>query len=100
MSQNDIGQSYWRNFKSTISLEQKDEKVLSFCMLVQIRGNQNLFEKYFCGHGQKWVWPLCSHDSKIDCISRSNQLNKLIVGISDSNGIRTHNHLVGMLIRI
>ena len=42
----------------------------------------------------------CSQDSKIDSISRSNQLNKLIVGISDSNGIRTHNHLVGMLIRI
>ena len=25
-----------------------------------------------CGHGQKWVWPVWSWDSKIDCISEIN----------------------------
>ena len=24
-------------------------------------------------HGQKWVWPILSRDSKIDCVSRMNR---------------------------
>ena len=31
-----------------------------------------------CGHGQKWVWPAWSWDSKIDCISRMSRSNELI----------------------
>ena len=41
-------------------------------MLIQIHGKQKLTEKYWGGQCQKWVWPLCSQDSKIGCISRKN----------------------------
>ena len=30
------------------------------------------------GHGQKWVWPIWSQDSKIGCISRMNWWHELI----------------------
>ena len=30
------------------------------------------------GHGQKWVWPIWSRDSTIDCISRMSRCNELI----------------------
>ena len=33
------------------------------------------------GHGQKRVWPLCSQDSKIGCMSRKNERNKLVFGV-------------------
>ena len=29
-------------------------------------------QKFLAGHGQKWMWPVWSHDSEIDCISRMN----------------------------
>ena len=29
-----------------------------FCMLMQIHRNYKLIEKYWFGHGQKWVWSL------------------------------------------
>ena len=29
-------------------------------------------------HGQKWVWPVWSWDTKIDCISRMKRWNRLI----------------------
>ena len=29
-------------------------------------------QKFLIGHGLKWVWPVSSQDSKIDCISRIN----------------------------
>ena len=29
-------------------------------------------QRFFTGHGQKWVWPIWSWNSKIDCISRMN----------------------------
>ena len=38
-------------------------------------------ENYWGGHGEKWVWPLWSQDTKIGCISRRNQRNKLICGV-------------------
>ena len=44
-------------------------------MIVQIHGNQNLLEHFWGGHGQKWVWPLCSWESKIDSISKMNRCN-------------------------
>ena len=47
MYQNGLGQSDRRIFKSTMSLEQSDEKV-------------------------KWVWPLWFQKSRIDCISQRN----------------------------
>ena len=35
-------------------------------------------QKVLIGHGRKWVWPVWSWDSKIDCISRMNWWNELI----------------------
>ena len=40
-----------------------------------------LVEKYWGGHGQKRVWPLWSKGTKIGCISRRNEWNKLIFGV-------------------
>ena len=42
------------------------------CMLIHIHGNQTLIEKYWDEGGQKWVWQIWSHDSKIDSISIKN----------------------------
>ena len=46
-----------------------------FGMLIQIHKDQKLIENVLVGHGQKWVWLICSLDSKIDCISRINRWN-------------------------
>ena len=35
-------------------------------------------QKVLGGHCQKWVWPVWSQDSKIDCISNMSRWNKLI----------------------
>ena len=40
--------------------------------------NLKVDQKCFMVHGQKWVWPVWSVDSKIDCISQMNSCNKLI----------------------
>ena len=37
-----------------------------------------MIEKVLGGHGQKWVWPVWSRDSKINCISRMKRWNELI----------------------
>ena len=52
-----------------------------FCMLIQVHGKQKLIEKYWGGRCQKWVWPLCSQDSKIGSMSKKNEINKLIFGV-------------------
>ena len=43
------------------------------------RWNSQIFcmKKFLGGHGQKWVWPVWSQDSKICCISRMNWRNEL-----------------------
>ena len=43
--------------------------------------NLKLVEKYWSGHGQKWVWKLWSKDTKIGCISKRNKYNKLVFGV-------------------
>ena len=40
-----------------------------------------MVEKPKDGKGQKWVWLRWSKDTKIGCISRRNQWNKLIFGM-------------------
>ena len=55
MGINSLNQLYCRIFRLTISLEQSDEKNLSFCMLLQFHVNYKLIKKYWGGHGQKWV---------------------------------------------
>ena len=37
-----------------------------------------MIKKYLGGHGLKWVSPVWSRDSKIDCISRMSWWNELI----------------------
>ena len=32
-------------------------------------------QKIWCERGQRWVWPACSQDSKIYCISRISRWN-------------------------
>ena len=54
-------------------------------MLKQIHEKQKLIEKYWGGHGQKQVWPICSQDSKIGCMSRKNEINKLIFAVYNTN---------------
>ena len=50
-------------------------------MLIQINGNLKLVEIYWGRHGRKWLWPLWSKDTKIGCISKRNQWNKLVFGV-------------------
>ena len=80
MGQNALGQSEYRIFKSTISLEQNDEKGWFFACWYKFMENRSWL-KNSGRHGQKWVWPLCSQDSKIGCMSRKNEWNKLIFGV-------------------
>ena len=40
----------------------------------------NVDKKILVGYGQKWVWPVWSWDSKIDCFSRMNWIDFLHVG--------------------
>ena len=47
-------------------------------MLMQINNSWTLIKNLLDGHGQKWVWPVWSWDSKIDCISKLNRWNNLI----------------------
>ena len=48
---------------------------------IEINENQKVIEKPKDGKGQKWVWLRWSKDTKIGCISRRNQWNKLIFGM-------------------
>ena len=36
-----------------------------------------MIENIWCGHGQKWMWPVWSREFKIDSISKMNRRNKL-----------------------
>ena len=51
-------------FLSTISTEEINEIAL--------------IKKFLVGYGQKWVWPVWSCDSKINCFLRMNLWNELI----------------------
>ena len=68
---------YWPKCSSTNQIAEflnhyvsrtKRWKSLILCMLIQIHGNQKKIETYWFGHGQKWVWPVWSKDSKIGWI--------------------------------
>ena len=37
-------------------------------MLIQIHKNEKPIKNLLSGHGQKWMWPVWSRDSKICCI--------------------------------
>ena len=40
---------------------------LIFWMVMQILKNQKVIETFLVGHGQKWMWPIWSLESKIYC---------------------------------
>ena len=69
-----LSQSDCRIFKSTTSPTQIKETVI-ICMLIQIHKCFKLIEKFLVGLGQKWLWPILSLDSEIDCFSRMNGWN-------------------------
>ena len=60
------------------NLQKKSVKYRDSCILIQIHINWKLMKKYLGGHGQKWVWPVWSGDSKTDCTSRMNGWNEVI----------------------
>ena len=75
---NGCGQSCDGTLKLTLSEEWKNGINLFFacwCRFITVKS----WSKYLLsGHGQKWVWPVWSWDSKFDCISKLNQWNNLI----------------------
>ena len=73
MSQNALGQSDYSIYKSTISVEQNNEKACFFCKLIQFHEKKKLTEKYWGGHDQKWVWSHCSQDSKYGFMLRKDE---------------------------
>ena len=80
MGQNAVGQSDYRIFKSTITLEQYDEKAWFFECWYKFMESRSWLKnievvlvKNRCGH--------CSQDSKIGCMLRTNEWNKLIFGV-------------------
>ena len=78
MDQNALGQSDCRIFKSTISLEQNNQKAWFLACWYKFMEIKIWLKIIGGGHGQKWVWPVGSQDSKIGCNSRGKQWNKLI----------------------
>ena len=83
MGQNALDQSECSidYFKLTIYLEQNDEKawfLACWCRLIEIK---SWLKNIGVGVVKKWVWSLWSQDTKIGCISRRNQWNKLALGM-------------------
>ena len=68
----------WQDFFNQPYLQSKSMILLDF-LHVDTNSHKIKVTKYFWGgHGQKWVWPVVSQDSKIDCTSKMNKWNKLI----------------------
>ena len=59
-------------------LQNKSMKQLHFLNVNTNLQKLKTHRKFSVGHGQKWVWPICSRDSKIDCILRMNRCNQQI----------------------
>ena len=53
-------------------LENKSIKQPDFLHVDTNSHKLNVDKKILVGYGQKWVWPVWSWDSKIDCFSRMN----------------------------
>ena len=61
------------------SIKYLQNKLMIFCMWIQIHINKKLMEHFLAGHSQKWVWPTWFWDPKIECIWKRNRSNKLIL---------------------
>ena len=53
-------------------LQSKLIKEANFLPVVTNSYKLKIDENFLCRHHQKWVWPVLSQDSKIDCISGMN----------------------------
>ena len=61
MVKNGYGQSGDGTLKLAVSEERTDGIYkLIFCMLIHDRKNYKVIKNFLGGHGQKWVWQLCS----------------------------------------
>ena len=74
LGQNAVGQSDCRIFKLTMSPEHKMKKS-DFLHADTDYWKLKVSWKIVGGHGQRWVWPLWSEDTKIGCISKKNGIN-------------------------
>ena len=45
-------------------------------MLILTHKNYKLIKNFLGGHAQKWMWPVRSRDSKIDCVSKIEQMEQ------------------------
>ena len=72
MGQNPLVQSDCRILKSTLSLEQNDEKAWFFASWYRFMETKSWLKSIGGGGGQKSVWSLWYQDSKIGGISRRN----------------------------
>ena len=64
-----------------ISLEQNDAKAWFFACWYRFMEIKSWLKNIGVGMVKKWVWPLCSQDSKIGCISRRSEWNEFIFGV-------------------
>ena len=62
-------------FLNQLFLQNKSMEWLHFLDVDANLQNEELIKIFLVGHGQKWVWPIWSWDSKIDSISRMNRWN-------------------------
>ena len=72
---NGCGQSCDGSIKLTLPEEWANWFFACWCKFITVK---NLIKKLLGGHGQKWMWPVWSWDSKIDCISKLYRWNNLI----------------------
>ena len=65
-----LNQSDYRIFKSSIFSELIDETASFLACWYKLTKIESYLKFFLIGHGQKWVLPIWSLDSKTDCISR------------------------------
>ena len=61
-------------------------KSMNFCMLIRIHINWKVIKIFLVGCGQRWVWPVLSQNTEIDCISRMHWWNELILYAGSNSG--------------
>ena len=70
MVKNVFGQSGDGTLKLTLSEEWTDG-INCFFLLVDTDSQKlKVDQNFWCGHGQKWMWPVWSPISKIDCFPK------------------------------
>ena len=62
-------------FPNQLFLQNKSMKQPRFLHVDTKSQKLKVYQKFLVGHGQNWVWPIWSWNSKIDGISRMNSWN-------------------------